>query len=384
MVLRPIDASARPWRTAGRGALLLASVLLGIARGASPAPAQCPITGSQIEGPYYIAGSPETNDLALPGDGPLLTLGGRVLDTDCQPIPFCWIDVWHTDTNGAYDNSGVTYTYRGHFFTDADGEWVLHTIEPGLYPGRTRHIHVKVEGDNTPLLTTQLYFPGEPLNASDSFYDPELEVTVLSEAPNGDRVATFDFALTSTCTAPTVAQDPSPLAVVAGDAAQFTIVATGSATLGYQWRREGLDLADGPGVSGSATSALLLSAVDVADTGDYDCVIANSCGSATSAAADLVVGSGSGLFVRSDCNADGGTDVADPIANLTYLFAAGAAPPCLDACDANDDGSLDVADAVYALLHLFGGAATPAPPFPGCGIDPTADAVNCGDFPPCP
>jgi protocatechuate 3,4-dioxygenase beta subunit len=64
---------------------------------------------------------------------------------------------------------------------------------PGLYPGRTRHIHVKVQGENMPLLTTQLYFPGELRNASDGIFDEAL-VVAMHEA-DGGQVATFNFVL---------------------------------------------------------------------------------------------------------------------------------------------------------------------------------------------
>ena len=62
-------------------------------------------------------------------------------------------------TRGNYDNVG--FRLRGHQFTDAEGRYPLQTIVPGLYPGRTRHIHVKVQAPNGPILTTQLYFPNE-------------------------------------------------------------------------------------------------------------------------------------------------------------------------------------------------------------------------------
>ncbi len=46
-------------------------------------------------------------------------------------------------------------------FADASGRFSLETIVPGAYGGRTRHIHVKVQAPDSPVLTTQLYFPGE-------------------------------------------------------------------------------------------------------------------------------------------------------------------------------------------------------------------------------
>jgi protocatechuate 3,4-dioxygenase beta subunit len=83
--------------------------------------------------------------------------------------------------------------FRGHQFTDADGRFQLETIMPGLYPGRTRHFHVKVQGPETTLLTTQLYFPGEPGNASDGIYDERLLIETAETAEGLSGI--FDFVL---------------------------------------------------------------------------------------------------------------------------------------------------------------------------------------------
>jgi protocatechuate 3,4-dioxygenase beta subunit len=67
-------------------------------------------------------------------------------------------------------------------------------VMPGLYPGRTRHIHVKVQAPHGRVLTTQLYFPNESQNKRDGIYDERLVVTMptSSAAP---PVARFDFVL---------------------------------------------------------------------------------------------------------------------------------------------------------------------------------------------
>jgi protocatechuate 3,4-dioxygenase beta subunit len=101
------------------------------------------------------------------------------------------VDFWQTDANGAYDNAG--YRMRGHQFTDEAGRYTLETVIPGLYPGRTRHIHVKVQAPNQPALTTQLYFPDEARNASDGIFRPAL-LLAMEDAEDGKR-ATFDFVL---------------------------------------------------------------------------------------------------------------------------------------------------------------------------------------------
>ncbi len=88
--------------------------------------------------------------------------------------------------------------------------------------------------------------------------------------------------------------------------------------------------------------------------------------------------SSSPTFERGDCNGDGGFNIADAIALLSFLFTPGGPPPsCSDSCDANDDGALDIGDAIEILNVLFGGSAVLPPPFAGCGEDPTIDGLGC-------
>jgi protocatechuate 3,4-dioxygenase beta subunit len=146
-------------------------------------------TPAQTEGPYFTPNSPERASLLEAGvDGDRLTVAGTVLATDCRPLRRALLDFWQADDAGQYDNQG--YRLRGHQFTDADGRFRLETVVPGLYPGRTRHIHVKVQAPNRPVLTTQLYFPGEPGNASDGIFREELLLDT-----GGDRQASFTFVL---------------------------------------------------------------------------------------------------------------------------------------------------------------------------------------------
>ncbi len=88
-------------------------------------------------------------------------------------------------------------------------------------------------------------------------------------------------------------------------------------------------------------------------------------------------------FRRSDANADGDIQLADAIYALEFLFRDGLIPSCLKSTDVDDDGRLTVSDPIRVLLHLFGGEAGIAPPFPFCGRDLTADALDCASYAPC-
>ena len=152
-------------------------------------------TAAQTEGPYFKPNSPAKSDLyADVNKGTRLVVSGSVLSTSCQPAGKALLDVWQADADGQYDNSGSRL--RGHLFTDDSGHYRFITVVPGLYPGRTRHIHVKVQPPNGPVLTTQLYFPGEPRNATDNIFDKQLLMTV-KDGGDGERDATFDFVVRS-------------------------------------------------------------------------------------------------------------------------------------------------------------------------------------------
>ncbi|MBI3242940.1 MAG: hypothetical protein HYZ49_11670 [Chloroflexi bacterium] len=150
------------------------------------------VTPAQTEGPYYTPDTPERASFLETGvTGTELVVTGYVLDTACQPVPQALLDFWHCDDAGVYDNVG--YKLRGHQFTNDAGQFTLETIVPGVYPGRTRHIHVKVQAPNQPVLTTQLYFPDEPGNSTDGIFRSELLMAVQDAA--GGKAATFNFIL---------------------------------------------------------------------------------------------------------------------------------------------------------------------------------------------
>jgi hypothetical protein len=88
-------------------------------------------------------------------------------------------------------------------------------------------------------------------------------------------------------------------------------------------------------------------------------------------------------FLRGDASGDGALNVSDAIRLLLGLFG-GEPLPCERAADGNDDGAVNLTDAVAVLRFLFQAGPPVPPPFPGCGRDPTPDALGCGAAPRCP
>ncbi len=149
-------------------------------------------TPRQTAGPFYKPQSPLRTSLIEAGmEGDKLKLTGRILSTACQPVAGAVLDFWHCDASGNYDNRG--FRFRGHQFSDAQGRFSLETLMPGIYPGRTRHMHVIVQAPGGRPLVTQLYFPGEKANEKDWIFDPVLMMKV--EQSGTRRNAQFDFVL---------------------------------------------------------------------------------------------------------------------------------------------------------------------------------------------
>jgi protocatechuate 3,4-dioxygenase beta subunit len=110
-------------------------------------------------------------------NGTPLYLTGRALARG-RPVDQALIEIWQCDANAIYHHpDGGDETHRDPAFqgygqtrTDADGVFHFRTIKPVPYPGRTAHIHVRVQTDGKGSLATQLYLPDEAGNERDVIY----------------------------------------------------------------------------------------------------------------------------------------------------------------------------------------------------------------------
>ena len=115
--------------------------------------------------------------------GQLIHLRLRVLDEDGAPVAGAMVEMWQANAAGRYthpnddDHAPVDANFYGaaRMVTDDSGLIELRTVKPGAYPVPTKdgwwrppHIHFSVFGRVwLSRLITQMYFPGEPLNALD-------------------------------------------------------------------------------------------------------------------------------------------------------------------------------------------------------------------------
>lgn len=81
---------------------------------------------------------------------------------------------------------------------------------------------------------------------------------------------------------PAIAQQPSGVEVVEGSAIELGVVATGS-SLSYQWKKNGVNIAN------AMSNQLSIAQATLADAGSYTVLVSNSCGVVTSATAEVTV-----------------------------------------------------------------------------------------------
>lgn len=141
-------------------------------------------TASQTAGPYaHIGLAWLMNDLhaTVNCPGQLVTIQGRVLDGDGQPVTDAILEFWQADAHGQYAESGdqqpapARRAFRGFVraATDAEGRFQLLTIKPGPVTdpqaGRQApHILVSIFMRGLlKRLVTRVYFPDEQHSADD-------------------------------------------------------------------------------------------------------------------------------------------------------------------------------------------------------------------------
>jgi hypothetical protein len=108
--------------------------------------------------------------------------------------------------------------------------------------------------------------------------------------------------------APSITQQPANQSVTAGGTASFSIVASGSNPLSYQWQKNAVKLNDGGHYAGCTTTALTVSGVDSNDVASYRCVVTNAYGSATSSPAALTLAAGCSTPVLLNSSFEGPTN----------------------------------------------------------------------------
>ncbi len=183
------------------------------------------LTEDQVLGPFYPIKKPPDRDADLThirghrgsAKGQTIHLMGRVVTPQGKPLPGVRLEIWQANIHGRYAHindsnlAPLDPNFQGYGVqvTDAKGQYRFKTIKPGAYPtgieGWTRppHIHFYVAGRNEALVT-QMYFPGEALNAQDRLLQSSTpnQATLMAKVDTaaegletGSLVVTWDIVL---------------------------------------------------------------------------------------------------------------------------------------------------------------------------------------------
>ena len=143
-------------------------------------------------GPFYPQIKPLDQDADLTmiagklgrAEGKVIHLMGRVMNLKGEPVTGAKVEIWQTDSKGRYvhpsdaNPAQADPNFQGYStqLTDAEGRYRFKTVKPAPYPVlflvnsmRAPHIHFEVSG-KMDRLVTQMFFPNEPLNATDGSY----------------------------------------------------------------------------------------------------------------------------------------------------------------------------------------------------------------------
>jgi protocatechuate 3,4-dioxygenase alpha subunit len=166
-------------------------------------------TTSQTVGPFFKIGLHQLYRDSLAGEGvsgQRVTIQGRVLDGDGNPVPDAILEIWQANAHGKYAHPEDTqdkplepgFKGYGRVPTNSDGCFRFATIKPGSVPGpdgkpQAPHLLVSVFMRGVlRRLVTRIYFPNEPDepgNAADfilNLVEPARRATLIAKQSAGD------------------------------------------------------------------------------------------------------------------------------------------------------------------------------------------------------
>lgn len=170
-------------------------------------------TPRTIEGPLYVAGSPESTSYAeleteIEPDSERLFMSGVVRDENGNPIPGAKVEVWHCNLKGLYshfDSSQPAFNLRRAINVAEDGKYEFKSFVPvgyacppngstdtlmqllGRHGARPAHIHFFITAPGYRKLTTQINIEGDPLTYDDFAFATRPELV-----PHIERISAED------------------------------------------------------------------------------------------------------------------------------------------------------------------------------------------------
>lgn len=152
-------------------------------------------TPNTARGPFYRDDTPERvlgANISLDGKGEPLSVSGRLVDLDGDPISGACVTTWQANSEGFYENQQPDhqpeFNLRGRFTTDAEGRFHYRTIMPAGYPvpldgpagallkragfppRRPAHLQFHIAADGFETITTHIFDADDPALGSDPLF----------------------------------------------------------------------------------------------------------------------------------------------------------------------------------------------------------------------
>ncbi|MCX6873694.1 MAG: immunoglobulin domain-containing protein, partial [Verrucomicrobia bacterium] len=139
-----------------------------------------------------------------------------------------------------------------------------------------------------------------------------------STGEESDYSTELSFVYDTTSISIVFTSQPQAQVVTVGQAATFSVTATGSGTLTYQWQKGGVT------INGATSSTYSIGSPVVTDAGNYTVVVANAGGNTTSDAAMLTVNPATPVITQAPVAA--AITYGQPLADATLSGGAAAVP----------------------------------------------------------
>ena len=184
-----------------------------------------PGTQPSLLGPYFIEGSPLIE--AEPGKplvltkrpdeaGEVLYFKGNVINVDGKKLANTRVEMWHNDASqkySAFDSDAPRYNFRGHFYTDENGDFEVKSIVPLPYsiptdgptgeflaytdqhPMRPAHLHLMFEAEGHETLITQVFFEGDEYLETDVADGVRLDLLTKLIDKGSHKEASLNFVM---------------------------------------------------------------------------------------------------------------------------------------------------------------------------------------------
>ena len=184
-----------------------------------------PGTQPSLLGPYFVEGSPliegqQGHPLVLtqrPDEkGEVLIFKGNISSVDGQKLANTRVEMWQNDASGkysAFDSDAPKYNFRGHFYTDENGDFTVKSIVPLPYSiptegptgefleftdqhsMRPAHLHFFFEKEGHERLITQVFFEGDEYLESDVADGVRLDLMTTLEDKGAHKEASLNFVM---------------------------------------------------------------------------------------------------------------------------------------------------------------------------------------------